>query len=98
MNYANNVESKVCLQQLNAIYKEKGKGIKNTRKCKWYGYGEKSIKFLLNLENHHAIQTKIHFVVINKDKIKDQAEINKDLFYFYQSLFRCKVHNPISKV
>ena len=92
-NYVDNVDYKVCKQQLDAIYEEKAKGIKIRSKCNWYELGEKSTKFLLNLEKHRAILNQIHSVVINQDEITDQDEINKQIFSFYQSLFSRKVQN-----
>ena len=43
------------------------------------------------MEKHHAIQSQIHFVIINQDEITDQDEINKQIVSFYQSLFSRKV-------
>ena len=59
---------------------------------------EKSTNFFLNLEKHRAIQSQIHFVIINQDEITDQAEINKQVFSFYQSLFSRKVQNQADKI
>ena len=56
------------------------------------------LNFFLNLEKHRAIQSQIHSAIINQDEITDQAEINKHLFSFYQSLFLRKVHNQTGKV
>ena len=44
-NYVDNLDYKVCKQQLDAIYEEKGKGIKIRSKCSWYKFGGKSTKF-----------------------------------------------------
>ena len=60
--------------------------------------GEKSTNFFLNLEKHRAIQSQIHSVIINQDEITDQAEINKQVFSFYQSLFSRKVQNQVDKI
>ena len=43
------------------------------------------------MEAHRAIQSQIHSVFINQDKIPDQDEIKKKIFSFYQSLFSRKV-------
>ena len=43
------------------------------------------------MEKHRAIQSRIHSVIINQDKITDQDKINKQIFSFYQSLFSRKV-------
>ena len=51
----------------------------------------------MNLEKHRAIHSQIHSVIINQDEIADQAEINKQIFSFYQSLFLRKVQNKQTK-
>ena len=71
-NYVDNIDYKVCKQQLDEIYEKKEKGIKIRSKCNWYEHGEKPTKFFLNLEKHRAIQRQIHSVVINQDEITDQ--------------------------
>ena len=65
--------------------------MQSTKKKKIKIWHEKSTKFFYNLEKHRAIQSQIHFVIINQDEITDQDKINKQPFYFYQSLFWCKV-------
>ena len=47
------------------------------------------------MEKHRAIQIQIHSVIINQDEITDQAEINKQIFSFYQSLFSQKFQTDI---
>ena len=64
-SYVNNIDHKVCKQQLDEICEEKAKGIKIRSKCNWYELGEKSTKFFLNLEKHRAIKSQIRSVVIN---------------------------------
>ena len=51
-------------------------------KCNWYEHGQKSTKLFLNLKKHRAIQSQIHSLVINQNKITDQDEINKQIFPF----------------
>ena len=68
-NYVDNIDYKVCKQQLDVIYEEKAKGIETRSKCNWYELGEKSTKFFLNLEKHRAIQSQIHSAIINQDEI-----------------------------
>ena len=74
-NYVDNIDYKVCKQQLDDIYEKKAKGIKIRRKCNWYEHGEKSTNFFLNLEKHCTIQSQIHSVIINQDEIADQGKI-----------------------
>ena len=50
------------------------------------------------MEKHCAIQSQIHSVIINQDEITDQAEINKQILSFYQSLFSRKVQNQTDKI
>ena len=97
-NYVDNIDHKVCKQQLDAIYKEKAKGIKIRSKCNWYELGEKSAKFFLNMNKHREIQIQIHSVLVNQDEITDQDEINKQILSFYQSLFSRKVQNQTDKI
>ena len=54
-NYVDNIDYKVCKQQIDAIYEEKEKGIKIRSKYNWYEPGEKSTKVFLNLEKHRTI-------------------------------------------
>ena len=50
------------------------------------------------MEKHRAIQIDIHSVIVKQDEITDQAEINKQRFSFYQSLFSRKVQNQTDKI
>ena len=87
-NYVDNIDYKVCKQQIDAI-----RSIKIRSKCNWYELGEKFTKFFLNLEKYCAIQIQIYSVIINQDENRDQDEINKQIFSFYQSLLSRKVGN-----
>ena len=89
-SYVDNIGYQVCKQQLDAIYETIAKGIKIRSKWNWYEHGEKSTKFFLNLEKHHAIQSQIHSVVINQDEITDQDELNKQIYSFVNLYFRVK--------
>ena len=80
------------------MYEKKAKGIRIRSKCNWYEHGEKSTKFFLNFEKHRAIQSQIHSVIINRDEITDQDEINKQIFSFYQSLFSRQVRVQTDKI
>ena len=50
------------------------------------------------MEKQRAIQSQIHSAIINQDEITDQAEINKQIFSFYQYLFLRKVQNQTDKI
>ena len=47
-NYIDNFEYIDCRNKLDKIYEQKLNSIRIRRKCDWYGYGEKSSKFLHN--------------------------------------------------
>ena len=83
-NYVDNIDYKVYKQQLDEIHEKKLKG-------------KKFNIFFLNLEKHRAIQSQIHSVIISQDENRDKAEINKQIFSFYQSLFSRKVKNQTDK-
>ena len=38
-DYVDNIDYKVCKQQLDALYEEKAKGIRIRSKCNWYDHG-----------------------------------------------------------
>ena len=50
------------------------------------------------MEKHRATQSQIHSIVINQDKITDQAEIIKQLFSFNRSLLLRKVQIQANKI
>ena len=47
----------------------------------------KSTRFLLNLEIRNAIQNQVKSLVVNDEVVKEQIDINKNLYSFYQKLF-----------
>ena len=51
---------------------------------------QKVQRLKVNLEKYCAIQSQIHSVIIIQKEITDQAEINKQIFSFYQFCFRVK--------
>ena len=57
-------------------------------KCDWYESGEKSTKFFLNLEKSRSFQGVVSSVLKNKIKVKNQSEINNELYKFYKNLFK----------
>ena len=50
------------------------------------------------MEKHRATQSQIHSLVINQDKITDQAEIIKQLFSFNRFLLLRKVQIQANKI
>ena len=47
------------------------------------------------MEKIHAIQNQIKTLVVNDEVVKEKAEINKNLYFFYQKLF--SKNNGISR-
>ena len=64
-NHVDNIDYKVCKQQVELIYEKEARGIKIRTKCNWHKHGEKSTKFFSDWEKHHAIQSQIHSVIMN---------------------------------
>ena len=62
-NHIDNIDYKVCKLQLDAIYKEKSKGIKIRSKCSWYVLLFVNIKssfsksYVIIIRHHHTSQT-----------------------------------------
>ena len=52
--------------------------------------GTKKEKKVLILEKRHAIQNQIKTLVVNDEAVKEQTEIDKKLYSFYQNLFFLK--------
>ena len=57
-------------------------------KCDWYEREEKSTKFFLNLEKSRSSQGVVHSILKNKIEVKNQSEINNELYKFYKNLFK----------
>ena len=55
----------------------------------------RSTKFSLTLEKRYAFKNKIKTLIVNDEVVKEQTEINKNLYYFYQNLF--SKNNDISR-
>ena len=56
------------------------------------------LNFFLNLGKHLVIQNQINSVITNQDESIDQAETNKKILSFYQSLFSRTVQNQINEI
>ena len=84
----NNQEYINCKSNLESIYQTKVDGMRIRSKCDWYENGEKSSKFFLNLEKNRAIQGQIRTIIVNEKEITDEIEINKQISFFYESLFK----------
>ena len=87
-NMNNHEEHNDCKTQLEQIYKTKPNGIKITSKWEWYEHGEKSSKFLLNLEKSRAIQGQVGTVIYNNKETNDETEINTHIYSFFNYLYK----------
>ena len=54
----------------------------------WYKEGENSLKFFLNLEERKGIQDQIRKLIVNNQEITDQNNVQNELLFFYETLFR----------
>ena len=77
-----------CKTQLEQIYKTKANGVKIRSKCGWYEHGEKSSKFLLNLERSRAIQGQVRAVIYKDKETNDETEINNYIYSFLNYLYK----------
>ena len=59
---------------------------------------EKSSKFFLNLEKHHAIQSQLRKVIVNEKEIISPENINNEIYNFYKRLFTKKILTSKEKV
>ena len=58
---------------------KKVNGIRSRSKCNWYGNGENSTKFLLNLEKYRATLCSLGTIIVNKNELNDSQQINDAL-------------------
>ena len=94
-SYFDNEDYLVCKTKLDKIYDKKVEGLRIRSKCEWYEKGEKSTKFLLNLEKRHGIQNKVESLVVIDEVVKEHTDIGKNLYAIYQKLF--SENNDISR-
>ena len=47
-----------------------------------------NIEEFLNLEKSHSSQGVVHSILKNKTEVKNQSEINNELYKFYKNLFK----------
>ena len=87
-NYYNNLQYIEYKERLNTIYSKKVNGIRIRSKCDWYENGEKSTNFFLNLEKSCSCQGVVRSILKNKIEVKNQSEINNELYKFYKNLFK----------
>ena len=78
----NSAEYINCKNQREKIYDDIAKGIKVRSKCQWYEQGEKSTKFILNLEKTKTTQGTVKKLEIDNKEIDNSVEVNKKLEKF----------------
>ena len=54
----------------------------------WYESGAKSTKFFLNLEKSRSSEGVVRSILKNKIEVKNQSEINNELYKSYKNLFK----------
>ena len=86
----NSAEYINCKNQREKIYDDIAKGIKVRSKCQWYEQGEKSTKFILNLEKTKTTQGTVKKLEIDNKEIDNSVEVNKKLEKLFESLFKRK--------
>ena len=93
--YFDNEDYLACITKLDEIYDKKVVGLRIRSKYEWYEKGEKPTKFFLNLEKRHTIQNEVKSLVVNDKVVKEQTDINKNLFFFNKSFL--PKNNDISR-
>ena len=80
-NFVDNPEYTEIIEKLDKIYQEKTNGIRIRSKYNWYKHGEKSSKFLLNLEKSREAQNQIRNILIGNIEVNNQKDLNNELNY-----------------
>ena len=68
-------EYKTAKDELENFYHNIATGVKIQSNCDWYQYGEKSIKYFLNLEKQKAVNGTVKKIIKNDTEITDQLKI-----------------------
>ena len=74
--------------ELEIIYDHIADGIGIRSNCEWYGHGEKSAKFFLNLGKNRGIESRIRQLIVEEKEITDRKEISKNLKAFHERLLK----------
>ena len=96
-SYFDNEDYLACKTKLDKIYDKKVEGLRIRSKCDWYEKGEKSTKFFLNLEKRHAIQNQVKSLIVNDKVVKEQIDINKNLYILFTKSFFPKITTFLDK-
>ena len=66
--------------------------------CQWYEEGEKSCKFIFNLEKFNGVQSQIRQIIVNDQEITDPNTILNEIRNFCEFLFKKVTQNVSSKL
>ena len=75
-------------EKIEEINGKKIEGARIRGKCLWYEEGEKSLKFILNLEKCRGIEGQIRKLIVNNQEITNQSKYQNEFLFFYKTLFR----------
>ena len=79
-------------EKIEEINEKKIEGARIRGKCLWYELwyeeGEKSLKFILNLEKCRGIEGQIRKLIVNNQEITNQSKYQNEFLFFYKTLFR----------
>ena len=96
---ANTLGKYNCIKnELEAIYDHIAEGIRIRSKCDWYEHGEKSTKFLLNLEKQRGAQNTIKKLIIDDTEVTDQTCILNHIKDFYEALFKKREQKTTAEI
>ena len=85
-------------KELESIYDHIAEVIRIRSKCDWYEHGEKSTKFVLNLEKKSGNQNHIRKLIIDEKQIDGNIEILKKIENFYETLFKTQSFKNVSEI
>ena len=87
-----------CKQDLEEIYDNIAEGIRIRSRCQWNEEGEKSSKFVLNLEKFNGMRRQVRKIIVNDQEIADPNKILSEIRIFYESLFKKGNSKPPSQI
>ena len=87
-----------CKNDLDILYDNITAGINIRIRCSWYEHGEKSSKFFLNLEKQRAVNGLLKKVIVNDREISTPLELNREIYEFYQKLFKKSVFKTTDEI
>ena len=79
-----------CRSDLEALYNYITEGIIMRSKSNWYEFGEKSSKYLLNLEKRNKAKSHVRTIITeNNSEISEPQTILLRIKDFYSTLYKC---------